>query len=173
VKNPHNKPLIFALIFFFGCGTPKENYPNTQRKKKPQQIIKNFIVDNISEAGTGWQLVAPRAEMYEDTKELMIATPEIQFFERGEKGSNLKAGKGIVFTDTNDVRMWEDVVIVSTSGVRLSSDCVYYSFKSDIVKSTAPVEIVRPGSVTNGIGWESKPDLSEVTITKHHIVKDN
>jgi hypothetical protein len=63
--------------------------------------------------------------------------------------------------------------MVSTDGARLNSDWLQYVAEKDRIVSTAPVTIVRRGSVIRGVGWEAAPDLSEVFIKRQRVEIDD
>jgi len=135
----------------------------------PEQTVVRFTLDAYAEGVKDWSLTAPRADLFETMNRIDVKRPTVQFFERGRPGSVMDAGAGIVHTDTQDMRAWAGVVMVSTDGARVESDWLDYKNKEERLISTAPVTIVRGGSVTRGVGWEASPDLSEIIIRQQTV----
>lgn len=93
-----------------------------------------------------------------------VFQPRLKFFNRGVPGATLRADRGRLDTASRD--MWADgsVVMVSTDGVRLETDFMRYDSASDRFLSTAPVTLTRGASRVTGVGWEARPDLSEMIV---------
>ncbi len=64
----------------------------------------------------------------------------------------------------------KNVVMVSTDGTKVLTDWARYSKKTDLITSSAPVTVVRSDSITNGVGMEARPDMSDLKIFNQTLV---
>ncbi|HOW28797.1 MAG TPA: LPS export ABC transporter periplasmic protein LptC, partial [Elusimicrobiota bacterium] len=120
-----------------------------------------------------WTLSASRADVYEREQRMAVETPHVLFYKAGQLSSTLDAQHGSVRMDSKDMWIGGQLVMESTTGVRLSSDWMNYFHAEQKIVSTAPVVIVRPGSVTHGQAWEAKPDLSELVVYNQRVDFDS
>jgi lipopolysaccharide export system protein LptC len=152
--------------------------------------MKNMRVQSVAENVLQWTLNAARAEGFTTRNFLRAIDMRVQLFENGAKSSDITANEGIVATDNTapvtvrgfsegftghsfkkgDMFMDGDVVVVSTEGSKLTTDWIYYDKTTDLITSTAPVQIVRSDSITRGQGLEASADLTKVKIFKQTLV---
>ncbi len=128
--------------------------------------MRDFSLNNYMKGQLDWALTAPHADIFELEHRVEMERPFIQFYKDAEKSSTLESMRGRINTESKDMWAWDSVVMTSTDGARLTSDWMQYVSALDRIQSTAPVTITRGGSVTNGVGWEAKPDLSQIVIHK-------
>ena len=178
------------LIFSFGCRRAGGGHSSEAASQAPSadQVMDHFSIDSYvsasappalqahgaprragPEVSKDWTLRSIRADIYEKENRIDVAQPHVQFFDKGRPGSELDAGRGRVDTKTNNVDAWDNVVLVSTDGARLNSDWMKYISSLDKIISTAPVTVVRGGSVIRGVGWEAAPNLSQVIIRDQQL----
>jgi LPS export ABC transporter protein LptC len=132
-------------------------------------VITQFTLDSYAAGLISTALKAPRAEIFEKSELIELSTPAVKFFEGGKLSSTLNAGRGRVHADTHDVWAWNTVVIESTDNVKLTSDWLHYSSAIDRIVSTAPVVIVREGTVIHGRGWEASPHLDDIVVHQQKV----
>jgi LPS export ABC transporter protein LptC len=135
----------------------------------PDQILSTFVLDAFAGGEKEWALRAPRAFVYEVDSRVDVERPWVRFYDKGEPGSELQAGRGRLFGDRRDLYVWDGVVLVSTDGVKLETEWVDYKSALDLIMSTAPVTVTQKGSVVRGVGWEAKPDLSQIVIRNQEV----
>jgi LPS export ABC transporter protein LptC len=123
-------------------------------------------MDTYKEARHIWSLQAPGAEIFEADHRAEIERPRLQFYEGSGPRSTVTAARGRFDTATRDMWAGGGVVLVSTDGARLESDWMNYESAADRITSTAPVTITRGQSEVKGIGWEARPDLSELIVRR-------
>jgi len=121
-------------------------------------------MDSFNGSHREWTLQSPSADIFERKNRVDVFQPRLKFFNRGVPGATLRADRGRLDTASRD--MWADgsVVMVSTDGVRLETDFMRYDSASDRFLSTAPVTLTRGASRVTGVGWEARPDLSEMIV---------
>jgi LPS export ABC transporter protein LptC len=157
------------LVGLISCRRAPESRGGRPGLSVPEQTVRDFAVESFAQGQKDWVLRSPHADLFEASHRIDVQAPKIQFFEKGEPSSNVEAGQGRINTETKDLWVWENVVMTSTDGVRLVSDHLRYDREQDRVVSTAPVTITKGGSVTRGVGWEARPDLSEIVIRRQRV----
>jgi LPS export ABC transporter protein LptC len=165
--------LIPALVFLLAAACRRGRGGSAGQESKPavpDQVIGDFSMDNYDLGVRAWRLESPRAFVYEPEKKVELVRPHIRFYDKGRPGTVLEAGRGLLRTDRKDMRAWDGVVMVSTTGARLESPWMDYQAAEDRVVSTAPVTVTRGKSVMRGVGWEAKPDLSRLVV-RHQTVE--
>jgi LPS export ABC transporter protein LptC len=164
-----------AALALSACGkpAPAPGAPAESSGPAPDRVIKNFTIDSFAGGERDWVLRAPKADFFESKNLVLIERPFVQFYEGEEPSSTLESGRGEIHTGSRDLWAWDEVVMVSTDGARLNSDWLQYVAEKDRIVSTAPVTIVRRGSVIRGVGWEAAPDLSEVFIKRQRVEIDD
>ncbi len=169
---------LLMTVFCFclcACGAsqePSNGVSYQHRNRGADQTIEGFSVDAYVQGKLDWVLKAPVARVYEQTHRIDVDGPFIQFFDEEAPGSTLKALRGEVNSETNDMWAWDNVVMVSTDGAHLTTDSMQYVSAEDKIVSTAPVTIVRENSVIQGVGWEARPDLSEMSVFNQIVEMD-
>lgn len=164
-----------AILFFLalaGLGACRQGPAKPSSAPKgpvPEQTIQRFTLNNFADGTLEWALTAPHADVFELEHRVEMKRPFIQFYKGEEKSSALQADRGRIDTETKDMWAWQNVVMTSTDGARLTSDWMQYVSALDLIQSTAPVTIERGGSVTNGVGWEARPDLSQIVIHQQKV----
>jgi LPS export ABC transporter protein LptC len=156
--------LMFSTV---ACRTKPD--VSVERRSGPEQRLYRFSVESLSGDKKNWHLESDQSDIYESRHEMSVVKPHVRFFKNGELSSTLTAGSGLIQTESKDMWLGEGMVLESTSGVRLSSDWMNYYEAAQKITSTAPVTIVRPGSVTRGDAWEAKPDMSEMIVHNQRV----
>jgi len=169
--------LVFVAAIVLGGGflaSCRSSHPAGRVEKaaavSPDQVIRNFSIDSFAGKEKDWHLESPRADIFESENRIRIQKPSIRFFENSEPSSSLEAGAGEIQTSgARDLWAWDQVVMTSTDGARLTSEWLHYISEKERIVSTAPVTIVRPGTTIQGVGWEATPDLSEVLVRQQRV----
>lgn len=161
--------ILAGALCLSACGPASPRAPAPAPKGAPDQVIEDFSIDGFSGPQRDWTLRSPLARVFEKDHRIELRTPSVQFFEQDRPSSTLDAGAGRIDTESRDIWAWDGVVMASTDGARLTSDWMLYRRSDDRIVSTAPVTIVRGGSVINGVGWEATPDLSAVSVLRQQV----
>jgi lipopolysaccharide export system protein LptC len=141
-------------------------------------------VQSFDNGGLQWALSAPVGEMYTRKNLMRVSSMTVTLFQNGQKSSEISAGEGLMGTGKpsslaapatgylapGDMYVNENVVVTSTDGSKMTTDWATYSKRTDLITSTAPVQIKRSDSVTKGVGLEASSDLTKVRIFNETLV---
>ena len=166
-SGPRAVTAVFVVLgswgFLSGCSRPKPaGAPLDQGA--PDQLLGTFTMDSFEKTRRIWSLRAPSAEIFEADHRVEVDQPDLHFFEDDKPKSHVRAARGRFDTATSDIWAGGGVILVSTDGARLESDWMNYDSAMERVTSTAPVRITRGNSKVEGVGWEARPDMSELIV---------
>ncbi len=141
-------------------------------------------VQSYGENGLDWELNSPLLRSLDEKNQIHASKMTLTLYQHGKKSTDIYANKGILMTEnkghegspppviskpdygleTGDMYMEGNVVVVSTDGAVLKTDWIIYKKNVDLIRSTAPVVVIRQDSVTKGIGLEAPSNLSNIKI---------
>jgi hypothetical protein len=150
-----------------------------------------LTVQSWGQRGLEWELRAPLGEGFTTRNVIRVSSMTAQLFENGEKSTQISAQRALMATGDRppppaqpklveaapgikltpgDMYLDGGVVVVSTEGTRLATDWVQYYVSDSVIRSSAPVEVRRPDSITRGKGLEATADLSRLKIFHQTLV---
>ncbi len=185
MENPRRflaRLILFGAALFSSGGLSATTEP-------PELFMERPRIQSYGPEGLEWELVAPQGEGYTSSNLMRVEDLSVDLFEGGKKSSQITADEALMNTGSQgkpialsssayggielqdgDMLLNGHVVVVSTEGSTLSTDWLHYHRRKELITSTAPVRIVRPDSVTTGVGLEATSDLSRVKIFKQRVV---
>lgn len=178
---------ITILTFLGACRSGSfSKDTKTENKIFADQTMERLHIQSYDGSQLEWELSAPKAEVFSDKGQTIIRDPEIDLFDHGKKSTTVKADEGLMLAgetrssltlstfsvalEPGDIFLSGNVVMVSTEGNRLMTDWAHYRKSVELIVSRAPVKVVRPDSITEGVGLEATPDLSKVKIFDQTLV---
>lgn len=163
--------ILSVWIFFGGCGVEKQETISTvtEEKEYPSQEGWNSEI-RLSKAGK-LQAVVHYGHMMKYEKRKIVFFDEgveVDFYDnKGNHTSHLTSEKGEYHENTEDVLGRGNVVVVSDSGVTLSTDVLRWDNRLGKILSDTTVMVTTTDSDTlYGLGFESDPDLNHWIIKK-------
>jgi hypothetical protein len=177
---------LFALIVLIApaCGSRKSSGGSRQSAATQQNLkMYDLHVQSYTDAKLSWDVAAPIGEVFTAANVMRLIHMKSTFYENGQKsggiaselalmatGANPQPVDGVGLKDEGDVYLSSNVVMVSTEGTKVLTQWARYSHKQDLITSTAPVRVVRRDSVTNGVGMQARPDMSDLQIYNQTLV---
>ena len=149
--------------------------------------MSGLIMQSWGAGGIEWEMRAPVGEGYTNRYELLVSSMDTHLYRDGQPSTRINARRAVMATgdppggrrvepmpgvalSTGDMFLDGDVVVVSTDGSRIRTDWARYSAGDGIIRSSAPVEIERPDSITHGFGLEATADLSSIKVFDQTLV---
>ena len=158
---------VFILVFFSASFA----YAKTKIVPAPEaeQQINVFSIAGYGEKGKKtWDLSAKSADVFTDTVKLKEIIGNLY----GESENvKLTADKGDFDKVKANVHLEQNVVVVSSSGARLTTDSLDWNRKNDTVSTKDVVNIERGNIITVAEGATGEPNLNKVTLEKEVKVK--
>ena len=180
-----------ALVALAGCRSKKSgaaaaDVPPSERP--PELRMQGLIVQSWGANGLEWEMRSPIGEGYNRRYIIQVSSMDVQLYDKGQRSTRIDADRAVmatsnpgpgdppieplnnVFLSSGDMLLDGHVVMVSTEGTNLRTDWVKYDSRARIVRSSAPVEVDRPDSITKGRGLEATADLSNIKIFNQTLV---
>jgi len=158
---------VFILVFFSFSFA----YAKTKVVQAPEaeQQINVFSIAGYGEKGKKtWDLSAKSADVFTDTVKLKEIIGNLY----GESENvKLTADKGDFDKAKANVHLEQNVVVVSSSGSRLTTDSLDWNRKNQTVSTKNKVNIQRGNMITVAEGATGEPNLNKVTLEKDVKVK--
>ena len=158
---------VFILVFFSFSFA----YAKTKVVQAPEaeQQINVFSIAGYGEKGKKtWDLSAKSADVFTDTVKLKEIIGNLY----GESEDvKLTADKGDFDKAKANVHLEQNVVVVSSSGSRLTTDSLDWNRKDQTVSTKNIVNIQRGNMITVAEGATGEPNLNKVTLEKDVKVK--
>jgi len=184
--------LALALAGAAGCRSPKKPASTLAASERPAELsMHGLTVQSWGPRGLEWELRSPLGEGFTQRNLIQVSSMSVVLYENGERSTEISAPRAIMATGDRprlpelprpvepspgiklvpgDMFLDGGVVVVSTEGSRLSTSWAQYYVDESIIRSTAPVEVRRPDSITRGTGMEATSDLSSVKIFKQTLI---
>ena len=143
-----------------GCSGGKKVSGSGDSGELPDSEVEDFTVTETDSGRTQWTMFAKIAATF-TAKDLVTArTVRIDFFGTdGNKSSELVAREGELFQRTRDMVARGNVVLQTTEGWRMSTEELHFSNARNRIHSDLLVRVEKEGSVLEGVGFESDPNL--------------
>jgi LPS export ABC transporter protein LptC len=157
-RNKNRLLLILPIISTVVIGLVAYAYITSRREFKSSELnvsdahakadLAMGSVHQVStrDGRTEWVLDASSAEMVETENRMNLKDITMIFYPKGGGEVHMKAGKGTIFTQTNDVEVSEGVVL-AYDRYRLYADLLIYDKKNNLLTCDKPVKIATDTSV--------------------------
>lgn len=135
----------------------------------PGQNITQFTISESRGGVQNWTLEAKNAQILELDKKVLLESPYIKFYEKGKQVSDLKAEKGRINTENNDIWGDGDCLLTTVKGETLTTKNLHYRTDINRIVTDEKVRLVRPDETIDGVGMEATPDLESIKIRKQKV----
>lgn len=160
--------LFLITNLFLSCTSQQEEeHASESIIEYPDQESWNATIRITRDGHTVGLLKAGHIQKFNNKKTTLLKDGlVVDFFNAsGEHTSVLNAGGGTVYDDSQDMIAYENVVVVSDSGLMLFSDTLRWDNKNQKIYSDIPVYIVSEEADTlYGDQFTSNPDLTHYEI---------
>jgi LPS export ABC transporter protein LptC len=162
--------LIAVLYFLTGCGTQKIEPPKTDilhTDSIPSQESFHTTVTFSDSGKVRAILKAGRIRQYlRFNYTLLDSGATVDFYKNGTYSSTLTGKRGKIYDNTKDVEVFDSVSVVSQDGANLKTNRLYWSNKTQKIKTEEFVHIVTKTDDIQGYGFESDQNLKNYVIYK-------
>lgn len=178
---------LILLAWVGACRSrSSSNDAKPENKLFADQTMERLHIQSYGVNDVEWELSAPKAEVFSEKGQTVIHNLEVELYEKGKKSTTVTADEGLMLAGettaslslstfsvtlkAGDMFLSGNVVMVSTEGNRLSTEWAHYQKERNLIVSQAPVKVIRPDSITEGVGLEATPDLAKVKIFNQTLV---
>jgi LPS export ABC transporter protein LptC len=152
-----------------GCSGGKKLSASGTTGELPDGEVEDFSVTETDSGRTQWMLFAKHAATYTARDLVTARTLRIDFFdEKGQKSSELVAREGELYQRTRDMVARGNVVLLTTEGWRMSTEEMHFLNSHRKITSDKLVRVEKEGTVLEGVGFESDPNLEHFEF-QHQI----
>jgi len=151
--------LVFVFLFF-SCSVMA-----AEDKKESAQQIGDFTLSGSGEKGKkSWDLAGKSADIDNE----MVKLKEVVANNYGEKDSiNLTADNGNFNKASGVVKLKDNVVITTTSGVKLTTDSLDWDRKQQMISTLDKVNLARADMNLSGDGAKGQTALKQIVLEKN------
>src|SRR5262245_29811100 len=152
-----------------GCSGGKKLSASGTTGELPDGEVEDFSVSETDSGRTQWTLFAKNAATYQARDLVTARTLRIDFFdEKGQKSSELVAREGELYQRTRDMVARGNGVLLTTEGWRMSTEEMRFLNSRRRILSDKLVRVEKQGTVLEGVGFESDPNLEHFEF-QHQI----
>ena len=87
-----------------------------------------------------WDLTADTANYYKEKKEIRFHQINVLFFLKNKENITLTANQSTLYTETNDMHIYGDIIAISENGT-LKTETLQYTENQHIISGNLPVEL--------------------------------
>ena len=153
-----------------GCSGGKKLSASGTAGELPDSEVQDFSVTETDSGRPQWTLFARNAATYQARDLVTARTLRIDFFDEktGAKTSELIAREGELYQRTRDLIARGNVVLLTTEGWRMSTEEMHFLNSRRRITSDKLVRVEKEGTVLEGVGFESDPNLEHFEF-QHQI----
>jgi LPS export ABC transporter protein LptC len=160
--------LAMALLLP-GCSGGKKVSGSSTSGLLPDSEVEDFTVSETDSGRAEWTLFARHAATYTSRDLVTARTVRIDFFGAdGRQSSELIAREGELYQRTRDMIARGNVVLQTTEGWRMTTEELHFLNSRRRITSDKLVRVEKEGSVLEGVGFESDPNL-EHFVFQHQV----
>ena len=161
--------LVLAGAGVAGCSGGKKVSASGDSGELPDGVVQEFSVTETDSGRPQWTLFANSAATYQARDLVTARTLRIDFFDdKGQESSELTAREGELYQRTRDMVARGNVVLVTTEGWRMSTEEMHFLNSHRRITSDKLVRVEKEGTVLEGVGFESDPNLEHFEF-QHQI----
>ncbi len=160
--------IIAGLLFF---AQPQPRAYGQANTTEGQQQMGDFSLSGFEEKGKkSWDLTGKQADIADE----VIKLNNIESNSYGiQENTKLTAQRGDFNRSKGDVHLEDDVVITTSSGVKLTTDSLDWNRQAQLVTTPDKVNIVKDDVTINGQGARANTGLNKVNLEKDVTVQIN
>jgi LPS export ABC transporter protein LptC len=154
--------VVLPVMFFGGCA---EERAEVGTEVLPSQVVEEFVLNESSSGARLYTLEADTAYVYDEEMRVDVFTPRVTFYDQdGEVHAVLDADRGAIFSETDDLVAWGNVLVETVDSTRLRTDSLTWNNRERLVRTDAHVEIDTPKGKVEGMGLVSDAGLERIEI---------
>jgi lipopolysaccharide export system protein LptC len=143
-----------------GCSGGKKVSASAASGLLPDSEVEDFTVTETDSGKAEWTLFARHAATFTARDLVTARSVRIDFFGvDGRQSSELTAREGELYQRTRDMIARGNVVLQTTEGWRMTTEELHFLNSRRRITSDKLVRVEKQGSVLEGVGFESDPNL--------------
>ena len=165
--------LLAVSVFFLSCksNNPEEIKALTEQQDEPTITIENLESTILDSGRVKHRLITPLLVRYSNIEEPYDDFPEgllfLSYNKSGEVETQIKCNNA---RHNPKKKLWElnnNVEAINAKGEILNTEQLFWDMNNKLIYSEKHVKITTKKNISNGIGFESKEDMSDYKIKKY------
>ncbi len=166
--------LVLAVsVFLFSCksNNPEDIKALTEKQDEPSITIENLETTILDSGLVIHRLISPLVLKYSNAEEPFDDFPKgllfLSYSKTGQVKSQIKCNNARYIDKT---KLWElnnNVEAINTKGEILNTEQLFWDMGKKLIYTDKHVKITTKTNTSNGIGFESKENMSNYTIKKY------
>lgn len=157
--------LCAALLFSVGCEKPLDA-DKGKAENRPSLVFEGFQAFGTRGQVREWKALAEKAEVYNERHLAVAQNLQLDYYQKGKVISVLKADRGEIDTETQNVMAEGNVVLRADNGVVLKTSQLAWDHSKEQIHTQKAVRVYRKDTVMTGIGLISDRNLGSVEVLK-------
>lgn len=137
---------------------------------RPDLKVENFTTSSYHNDGLLWQLTAKESSYYFNEDRSIAENIVLNYYDNDKISAVVKSDRAIIHTDSNDIDLFGNVDMLSTSGNRLLTQKIRWNNRDKLLDTEEPIKILKKnGDIITGIGLRANYDLEDYEIKRKVI----
>lgn len=159
--------LLAGALFLYVLGVGhREETPLKVLSDRVDLQIQDFHYTEVGDSGLAWEINADRARYIKGEAVTLFENITAKVILSNGGGYTLTGKNGSLHTDTNDMDIEGDVVVVSDGGGRFETASLHYTHNAGNgrLHTKDAVQMTRPGTDVRGVGMNISLKRREATL---------
>jgi LPS export ABC transporter protein LptC len=145
--------IVGGYLLFGGYDDEEEIVPEVKQDVAETADLTLEDIHYVETKGKkkAWELKAKSGQHFRQDDYTILRDLAITFYAEGGRIITLKGGKGSM-KGRKEIKVWEDVVITSSDGYRVTTDSLRYDDDTQQISNQDPVMLEGKGVVVKGVG---------------------
>ncbi|MFH1868161.1 MAG: LPS export ABC transporter periplasmic protein LptC [Candidatus Omnitrophota bacterium] len=167
------KPSLIVILILLIAWSLKSLLFNEEKSKNVTsdknadaitEKVQSFSLQGFSESGELiWQINGKSADIYADVINLTDISADSH---NKDITVNLKSDKGVFNRKSNDLKLYENVVVITSDGSRLTTDSLNWDAAKELITTQERVYIEREDMNAVGLGARALPSLKKAQLNE-------
>lgn len=171
-----NKRIYFivVLILFCGCNKSQKKYvsfeKNFNEAKDVDYVLQGIELIANKDKKKLWDFYADKAFIFEKEKCAQASNVKINFYQKNKEVSVLTSKFGKFYLNTNDIVLWDDVIVISSDKTKIKTKSLKYKANEEQFTTNDFVQAyLKNGNVLSGYEMLADLKLEAITIFKPQL----
>jgi LPS export ABC transporter protein LptC len=129
--------------------------------------LRDFEYRDVKQGNVRWTMWAAKAIYFEDKKETELEQVKATFFLKKGGQVELTGDKGVLYTDTDNMEIRDNVVVSYGDGYQISTDRLFYEREKDLISTESKLVVKGGGFTLKGRGMLLHVAERKVSILTH------
>lgn len=129
--------------------------------------LHDFEYRDVQQGNVRWTVWAAKAIYFEDKKKTELEQVKATFFLKKGGHVELIGDKGVLYTDTDNMEIRDNVVVSNGDGYQISTDRLFYDREKELISTESKIVVKGRGFTLKGKGMLLQIADRKVTILTH------